>query len=252
MGSGDPLQPVFPRRPLVSAEPHDLDSLAARLGHRFARREVLEIALTHASAGGARRRDTYQRLEFLGDRVLGLVVADLLMRRHRDETEGDLARRHARLVERRSLVEVAEEIGLGAYLRMSDGEAGSGARDNPAILADAMEAVIGAIYRDAGLEAAAAVIERLWSDMLTGQEEPPLDPKTGLQEWAQGGGLALPAYRIVRRAGPDHEPVFTVEVKVGDRQPVQATGGSRRAAERAAAVAMLAAIEAEGHADDGN
>jgi len=234
----------------VAATTHSTDSLARRLGHRFARPELLETALTHASLGGARPRDTYQRLEFLGDRVLGLVMADLLMRRHRDETEGDLARRHARLVDRRSLVEVAEAVGLGEHVRMSAGEAASGARDNPAILADAMEAVIGAIYRDGGLEAAAAIIERLWAEMLARHEAPPQDAKTALQEWAQAQGLPLPAYRTVARTGPDHEPVFTVEVSVGDLAPVRAEGASRRAAERAAAEAALALI-AEIGADDG-
>ena len=251
MDPGDAVLPVLPHRPLVAAESDSADTLARRLGHVFNRPELLRTALTHASLGVSRPRDTYQRLEFLGDRVLGLVMADLLMRRHREEKEGDLARRHARLVDRRSLVEVAEAIGLGRHVRMSAGEAASGTRANPAILADVMEAVIGAVYRDAGLEAVAALIERLWADLLERHEEPPQDPKTALQEWAQAQGLPLPAYRTVGRTGPDHEPVFTVEVTVGGHSPASGMGPSRRAAERSAAEAALALVAEGADADGG-
>jgi ribonuclease-3 len=250
MDPGGAVQPLLPHGALMTADADSRDSLADRLGHRFNRPELLETALTHASMGMARRRDTYQRLEFLGDRVLGLAMADLLMRRFPDESEGDLARRYARLVDGRSLAEVAESVDLGVWLRMSDGEAATGSRDNPAILADAMEAVIGAIYRDAGLDVAAEVIARLWEGMLDRQDEPPTDPKTALQEWAQAQGRALPDYRTLGRTGPDHAPRFTVEVAVSGLRPVRAEGGSRRAAERAAAEAALAVIAA-GDGNDG-
>jgi ribonuclease-3 len=229
----------------VAADADTPSALVERLGHRFDRPELLETALTHGSAGVQRRRDTYQRLEFLGDRVLGLVMADLLMRRFPDETEGDLARRHAWLVERNCLSQVAEAVGLGAHLRMSQGEAAAGSRANPAILADAMEAVIGAIYRDSGLEAAAAVVAALWEGQMDRQADPPMDPKTALQEWAQARGGKLPAYRTLGRTGPDHAPHFTVEVAVEGGRSATAEGGSRRAAERAAAEALLASISAE-------
>lgn len=218
-----------------------LDDLARALAHDFARPELLAVALTHASAA-ATAAESYERLEFLGDRVLGLVIADLLMRRYADENEGDLARRLAGLVAGDSLAEVAETLGLGAYLRLSAGEHAAGIRDNRSVLADVMEAVIGALYRDGGLDAARPVIERLWGPLAERDVRPPTDAKTALQEAVQARGAALPQYRIIEKTGPDHQPLFIVEVTVEGHPPARGEGTSRRVAEQAAADALLHAM----------
>jgi ribonuclease-3 len=205
------------------------------IGYEFARRELLEEALTHPSSlvreRGRRRARTpvkhgYERLEFLGDRVLGLIIADYLWRRFEDEPEGDLTRRHAHLVRREALVRVAETIGLGRYLVLSRAEAAPGAAGNPGILADACEALIAAIY-----------IEEM--------EEPPRDPKTALQEWVQARGLALPVYELVATNGPDHAPLFTVAARVKGFGRADATASSKRAAEAKAAAMLLDRLTAE-------
>ena len=225
------------------------------LGHDFATPALLAEALTHSSALPAaqkgpaqkgRRRASraacprdYERLEFLGDRVLGLVVADLLWRRFDAEAEGPLTRRHAQLVRRETLAAVAIEIGLDRVVRLSPAEAAAGAARNPAILADVLEAVIAAIYLDAGFAAAFAFIERWWGPRLAEMERPPRDPKTLLQEWAQGRGLPLPEYRLVATDGPDHALRFTIAVRVVGHDEASATASSKRAAETAAAAALL-------------
>ena len=214
--------------------------LEADLAHRFNDSTLLEAALTHASAASA--ASTYERLEFLGDRVLGLLIADFLMRRHPDEKEGDLARRFAALVDRNSLAEIAEQLNMGAYLRLSTGEEAAGIRHNVSVLADVMEAVIGAIYRDGGLEAAKPIVERLWLPLADRDLEPPMDVKTELQELVQRKGGALPLYREISRSGPDHQPVFTVEVAVDGAAPARGQGASKRAAERVAAGALLSSL----------
>jgi ribonuclease III len=222
------------------------------IDYEFARRELLEEALTHPSALAPeprrrRHRETvkrgYERLEFLGDRVLGLVVADCLWHRFEGEPEGDLARRHTHLVRREALVRIAERIGLGRYLLLSRSEAAAGGAGNPGILADACEALIAAIYLDGGFEAASAFVRRFWEQLIEEMEEPPRDPKTALQEWAQARGLALPAYELVATNGPDHAPLFTVMVSVaGD--PATATASSKRAAEARAAAILLDRLSA--------
>ena len=225
---------------------------AARLiGHEFGRPELLVEALTHPSAlakhGKGRGRGrrgaappNYERLEFLGDRVLGLVIADLLWRRFPDEPEGHLTRRLTQLVRREALARVAGEMELGAHLRLSPAEAASGAARNPGILADVVEAVIAAIYLDAGLSAAFAFIERRWTPLIAElQTAPPRDPKTTLQEWAQGRGLGLPHYQLVESSGPDHARQFTVVVGVKGQDEASGTARSKRAAETAAAAALL-------------
>jgi len=221
-------------------------SLADALGHNFTRRELLVEALTHPSAvrrrGSARR--AYERLEFLGDRVLGLVVAEMLWRRFPDEAEGELTRRHTDLVRREALAEVARAVGLGARVMVSAGEEAAGVRDNPSVLADVCEAVIAALYLDGGLPAAARFIDRWWGARLTASGAPPRDPKTALQEWAQARGLPLPAYRTVATEGPAHRRKFTITVAVEGLAPATATGASKRAAETAAAAAALAALDA--------
>ncbi len=219
---------------------NSLSDLEARLTHKFDDIRLLEAALTHASAAEA--ASTYERLEFLGDRVLGLLIADFLMRRHPDENEGDLARRLAVLVDRNSLAEVADQLNMGAYLRLSTGEEAAGIRRNASVLADVMEAVIGAIYRDGGLEAAKPIVERFWLPLADRDVKPPMDVKTALQELVQSKGGGLPRYREISRSGPDHQPVFTVEVTVDGAAPARGQGASKRAAERAAADALLGSL----------
>ncbi len=224
---------------------------AARLlGHDFAQPALLAEALTHSSAlpGGqiGRRRTRraavprdYERLEILGDRVLGLVVADLLWRRFDAEQEGPLTRRHAQLVRRETLAAVAVEIGLDRMVQLSPAEAASGMARNPAILADVLEAVIAAIYLDGGFDAAFAFVERWWGPRLADMERPPRDPKTLLQEWAQGSGRPLPEYCLLGTSGPDHALQFTIAVRVAGYDEASATASSKRAAETAAAAALL-------------
>ena len=224
------------------------EALPHIIGYEFARRELFEEALTHPSAVGPerrrRRRATpikrdFERLEFLGDRVLGLVVADYLWRRFEGEPEGHLTRRHTHLVRREALVRIAETIGLGRYLVLSRAEATAGAAGNPGILADACEALIAAIYLDGGFEAASAFVRRFWEPLVEEMEEPPRDPKTALQEWVQARGLALPAYELVATSGPDHAPLFNVTASVAGVDPASATASSKRIAEAKAAALLL-------------
>ncbi len=217
------------------------DPLEETLGRRFTRPDLLRQALTHSSAARSRqsRGDSNERLEFLGDRVLGLVAARLVFERFPDEDEGALARRHAALVRREALARVAERIGLGDHLVMSRGEAEAGGRNNPGLLADACEAVIAALYLDGGLEAAHQFIRRHWEPLMEEESSPPQDAKTALQEWAQAHGLALPAYAETGREGPPHAPVFTVQVSLDGLGSVTASGPSKRAAQQGAAEAML-------------
>jgi ribonuclease III len=231
------------------------DDPAQAIGHIFARPALLAEALTHPSAvtpqrGRHRHRapvsQTYERLEFLGDRVLGLVIADLLWHRHPDEPEGHLTRRLTQLVRRDALARVAREIGLERHLVLSRAEAALGAAQNPGILADVCEAVIAAIYLDAGFPAAFAFVERWWAGLIAEIEGPPQDPKTRLQEWAQARGLGLPAYRLVTTEGPDHAPRFTVAARVAQSDEASATASSKRAAETEAAAALLALLAHDG------
>lgn len=224
--------------------PASLAPLEDSLGHHFATRDLLLEALTHPSAvrrrGIARRG--YERLEFLGDRVLGLIVAELLWRRFPTEAEGELTRRHTHLVRRDALAEVAEAVGLGAQIIVSPGEDAAGVRENKSVLADVCEAVIAALYLDGGLIAARRFVENRWETRLSSLGEPPRDPKTTLQEWVQARGLPLPAYRTVATEGPAHRRRFTVTVNVEGLNPATASGSSKRAAETAAAAAALAAL----------
>ncbi len=229
------------------AAPGDRDTLAERLGHRFTKPDLLERALTHPSAATRRGpgEDSYERLEFLGDRVLGLIVADLLFQRFPAEDEGALAKRFAELVRRETLADVARDLELNRYLRLAKGEEAAGERDNPALIANACEAVIGALYLDGGLEAARGFVEAHWVARLEAAPTPPRDAKTALQEWAQGRGLPLPDYREVGRTGPAHEPVFTVEAGVEGHAPTRGEGRSKRLAEQAAAERLLAQVRDE-------
>ncbi|WP_096702109.1 ribonuclease III [Magnetospirillum sp. 15-1] len=212
------------------------------LGHVFGRPELLTQALTHPSMQQGRRSktsDPYERLEFLGDRVLGLVVAEMLFNRFPAEAEGALARRHAALVRREAVARVANEIGLGRHLVLAKGEDDAGGRGNPGILADACEAVIGALYADAGFAMAATFVRSRWESLMEEALAPPKDAKTGLQEWAQGRGKPLPAYRVLGQEGPPHEPIFLIEVSVEGVGSAVGRGASKRVAEQAAAGALL-------------
>lgn len=224
--------------------PASLGPLEDALGHHFVKSDLLIEALTHPSAvrrhGIARRG--YERLEFLGDRVLGLIVAELLWRRFPTEAEGELTRRHTHLVRRDALAEVAEAVGLGAQIIVSPGEDAAGVRENKSVLADVCEAVIAALYLDGGLGVARRFVENRWEMRLSALGEPPRDPKTSLQEWVQARGLPLPAYRTVATEGPAHRRRFTVTVNVEGLDPATASGSSKRAAETAAAAAALAAL----------
>ncbi|MFO1113141.1 MAG: ribonuclease III [Rhodospirillales bacterium] len=217
-------------------------ALQQRIGHTFASPRLLSEALTHSSFQGDSPRHCNERLEFVGDRVLGLVIANLLYHRFPGEEVGALARRHAALVRREALVEVAEQLALADCVRLSRGEEEAGGRRNPGLLADACEALLAAVCLDGGFAAATEVVERLWAPLIDRDVSPPKDAKTMLQEWVQGRGMPLPSYRETERSGPPHAPVFRVEVAVEGLGPVEATGSSKRAAERAAAAILLSRV----------
>jgi ribonuclease-3 len=229
-----------------------LEVLAGELGHSFADPRLLEEALTHRSAA---RSDGYrfgnERLEFLGDRVLGLVIADLLLESFPDAPEGELARRLTALVRREALEEVSRALDLGRFLQLSEGEARTGGHRNTGLQANACEALIGALYLDGGMAAAVAFIHKYWQPLLVAAAAPVRDPKTRLQEWAQARALALPDYRVVAETGPAHEPQFTIEVSVDGLAPVRAKAGTKRRAEQEAAEALLAVIDSESESAEG-
>ncbi len=220
----------------------DIQAFAARLGHVFSRPELLARALTHASIATPTRPDN-QRLEFLGDRVLGLVMAEALLAADRTASEGQLAPRYNTLVRKETCAEVAREIDVGTVLKLGRSEMMSGGRRKEALLGDAMEAVIAAVYLDGGFDAAKAMILRLWGARVEAVESDARDAKTSLQEWAQGRGLPPPTYTEVGREGPDHQPLFTVEVKMATGEAERAQAGAKRQAEQAAAKALLARME---------
>ena len=228
----------------------ELAAVERWIGHRFTREALLREALTHSSAtaSGRRLRRNNERLEFLGDRVLGLVIADLLFTRFSDEGEGALSQRHAGLVRRETLAEVGAELGMGDWLVLSRSEEEGGGRSNPAILADALEAIVGALYLDGGLATAAAFIRAHFEQRLAEMRGPPRDAKTALQEWTQSRGLGLPDYRVTGTSGPAHAPTFEVAVSLADLSTATGTGGSKRAAEQAAAERLLARLSAPAEA----
>jgi ribonuclease-3 len=214
--------------------------LEERIGYRFADPSLLDSASHISALKGARNRvGSYQRLEFFGDHVLGLVISDMLFRAFPRADEGELSRRLADLVRKETCAEIARAIDLGAAIRLGASEANAGARTRPAILADVCEALIGAVYLDGGFAAAEAPIGRLWQVRMKTKAEPARDPKTVLQEWAQGRGLPTPAYREIARSGPDHDPQFRVAVQLPHLAPAEGSGRSKRAAEQAAAAAMM-------------
>lgn len=224
-----------------------VSTLVRALGHEFRDRDLLERALTHPSVGEGAARDARgrpfldnQRLEFLGDRVLGLLVADRLLRDYPAADEGEMSARLHALVDKSACARVAERLGVGPAMRLSPGEAKQGGRRRESVLGDAMEALLAAVWLDGGTEAARAVFDRVWEKELAAPARPALtNPKSALQEWALGHGKALPTYRIVERTGSDHAPTFTVEVSVAGYPPLTAKGRSRQDAEKAAATALL-------------
>lgn len=227
--------------PELTAEQRD--ALQDALGHKFKDEVLLHRAMTHRSATQGKAAEwSNERLEFLGDRILGLVMVEALMERFPKQREGELAPRLNAMVSRDTCAIVGAELGLGNYLIIDQSERSTGGPEKRSLLANVVEAVIGAIYTDAGLEKARKFILKQWKVLLQASTEMSRDPKSALQEWAQGSGMAAPAYRLVTREGPDHAPVFTVAVEVDGRQPLQGVGNSKQVAEREAARAMLAAI----------
>ncbi|PTV96233.1 RNAse III [Rhodobacter aestuarii] len=220
----------------------DLAAFMTRLGHSFEKPEILVRALTHSSLGSPTRPDN-QRLEFLGDRVLGLSMAEALFRADRAASEGQLAPRFNALVRKETCAAVAREIDLGAVLKLGRSEMMSGGRRKEALLGDAMEAVIAAVYLDAGFEVAKALVLRLWGKRIDTVEQDARDPKTALQEWAQARGMAPPRYETLGRDGPDHAPKFRIAVQLDSGDSEEAVAGSKRQAEQAAAKALLARLE---------
>jgi ribonuclease-3 len=226
-----------------AAEADGFAAFAARLGHTFARPELLAEALTHRSAADPRRQllDSNERLEFLGDRVLALVVAEWLVERFPQEREGELGKRLGALVSADSLAKVAEAMSLGAALRLPPGEKRAGVGARGSVLADALEATLGALYLDGGLPAARQVVRREFESLLAASQHPPVSPKTRLQEWTLGRGLGLPEYSLTSASGPPHAPVFTARVAAAGQQ-AEGSGETKRAAEQAAAERLLTAL----------
>lgn len=209
------------------------------LNYKFRNADLLNDALTHPSRRAGGKASAYERLEFLGDRVLGLVIAEILLRAFPNEAEGDLAKRHAALVRAETCAMIAREWELHKLLQAASSEYVGGEITNTATLSDAAEAIIGAIYLDSDFAMAQVIIARFWSPLLNADLAPPSEPKTALQEWAQGRGLPLPEYKEISRTGPDHAPEFVIEVSVKGHAPQQGTGNSRRTAEKVAAEKLL-------------
>lgn len=225
--------------------PDPIGDLAARLPHRFARPELLLHALTHRSAADPRKQmlDSNERLEFVGDRVLALLMAEWLAERFPAEREGDLGKRLAALVAQDALAKVAAALGLAPALRIPPNEERSGVRNRASVLSDAVEAILGAIYLDGGLQPARELVRREWAPLLEASARPPVSPKTRLQEWSLGRALGLPEYMLVSTTGPSHSPIFVVRVLAAG-QEAEGSGESKRAAEQAAAERLLAQLGA--------
>ncbi len=213
-------------------------ALEQRLGYDFKDTALLKVALTHASAGGA----DYERLEFLGDRVLGLVVAEILYTLYPHESEGDLSKRHTALVRAETLAALGRTLDIAGSMVLSNAEKAAGGAENENILSDIVEAVIGAVFLDGGWDAARKMLKPMLDDLIVTMGSVPRDAKTALQEHTQARNLGLPEYTLVSRTGPDHAPEFTVTVRVGT-QSATATGPSKRAAEKSAAALLLDIVE---------
>ncbi|CAJ0875212.1 Ribonuclease 3 [freshwater sediment metagenome] len=216
----------------------DLAALEARVGHDFRDKDLLRWALTHVSAS-SHRPDSYERLEFLGDRVLGLAVAHMIYGGFPNDSEGELSRRLAALVRKETCAEVAELWGVGPHIRLGEGEAQAGGRKKRAILGDICEAIIGAVFLDGGAAAAERVVREAFGPKMHEAGRSLRDAKTALQEWAQARRLAPPRYRLVTRSGPDHAPSFELAVEIEGFAAAFGAGTSKRAAEQAAAAAFM-------------
>lgn len=220
----------------------DLKAFEGRIGHHFAAPELLNRAVTHASMSSANRDDN-QRLEFLGDRVLGLVMAEALLALDPGATEGQLAPRFNALVRKETCADVARDIDLGQVLKLGRSEMISGGRRKQALLGDGIEAVIAAVYLDGGFDAARDMVLRLWGKRVKTVKEDARDAKTALQEWAQARGFNPPKYEQTERSGPDHAPIFTIAAQLENGEQASATANSKRNAEQAAATKLLAQLE---------
>ncbi|MCJ9703945.1 MULTISPECIES: ribonuclease III [unclassified Bradyrhizobium] len=220
-------------------------ALEARIGYSFTDPNLLMQGITHVSAlkSGRKRGDSYQRLEFLGDHVLGLVVSDMLYHAFPNADEGELSKRLAELVRKESCADVAKSLGLLDDVKLGSVGPSADARLRKSVLGDICEAVIGAVFLDGGYAAASEFVKRNWTERMHKPRRPLRDPKTVLQEWAQGKGLPTPVYREVERTGPHHDPQFRVAVDLPGLAPAEGIGGSKRAAEKVAASVM---IEREG------
>ena len=222
---------------MTSLSPARLDEITERLGYRFRNHALLNEALTHGST--QKHKGDYQRLEFLGDRVLGLLIAEHLFRAHPGDEEGQLTHVLSSLVRSEACAEAGDTIGLSDLVIIGSGERAKGMNLNRTVLGDAMEALVAAIYLDSGLDEARAFVMRCWDSQLKAPKLAAKDPKTFLQEWALARALPIPAYRIISREGPEHEPVFVVSVEVKDRPPAEGTAKAKRAAEMDAAEQFL-------------
>ena len=220
-----------------SFTPARLDDISDRLGYRFRDEALLTEALTHGST--QKHKGDYQRLEFLGDRVLGLVIAEHLFRSHPKDGEGQLTHVLSSLVRSEACADAGDTIGLPDLVIIGAGERAKGMNQNRTVLGDAMEALVAAIYLEGGLEEARAFVLRCWEAQLKAPKAAVKDPKTFLQEWVLARALPIPGYKIISREGPEHEPVFVVSVEVKDRAAAQGRGGSKRAAEMDAAEQFL-------------
>jgi ribonuclease-3 len=242
-GEGAPAAKPAPRKrisKLVRIRVAAASTLEQTIGYRFKDKDLLTRALTHISAlGGGSRAGSYQRLEFLGDHVLGLVISAMLFDAFPKGDEGELSRRLADLVRRETCADVARAINLGEAVRLGTSESNSGGRARTAILADVCEALIGAVFLDGGYDKATAFVERFWGERMRVPTRPLRDPKTMLQEWAQARGLPTPVYKEIERIGPHHNPEFRIAVSLPQREPAEGRGRSKRVAEQAAAAAML-------------
>ena len=255
-----PPQPDAGREPVAKKKRSKVSAkaaqaaLEARIGHKFADPALLATAFTHVSAlklATRHRADSYQRLEFLGDHVLGLIVSDMLYRAYPRADEGELSKRLADLVRKESCADVAKSLGLLDDIKLGAVGAGAGARLRKSVLGDICEAVIGAIFLDGGYGVAVQFVERNWIERMRKPRRPLRDPKTVLQEWAQGKGLPTPVYREVERTGPHHDPQFRVAVDLPGLDPAEGVGGSKRAAEKVAASVMIEREGVGGGSNDG-
>lgn len=220
----------------------EIQAFCDGIGYQFDDPQLITRALTHASFSSPTRGNN-QRLEFLGDRVLGLVISEALLGHDAQADEGVLAPRFNALVRKETCADVAREIGLGEVLKLGKSEMMSGGRRKGALLGDGMEALIAAVYLDGGLEAARDLILRLWNTRVTSVAEDARDAKTALQEFAQASNLPIPKYEVVRRSGPDHAPIFCISVSLESGDQAEAEAGSKRHAEQAAAKILLERLE---------